>query len=240
MITFLSIYHNRKKELSDFINFMKFLEAKENNKEDGVSEFDKFFHGDKQRIEFTYQSMINVLKSNAALMIYSIIEFTVANLIERIYDEIKMQNLTYKDVSESIRKIWREMILKEADDPNASFNTFLRKHGEVIEAIVYCYTLKMEVKKSLPSGNLDGIAILQTFTSHGIQVCTSSCYYRPDLLKNIKDNRNELAHGNVSFVEALRDKSVDEINDNTNIVCNFLDELIKLVQDYIDNEKYRI
>ena len=39
MITFKDTYDSRKKEIEDFLEVMEFLEVKENNREDGVSEF---------------------------------------------------------------------------------------------------------------------------------------------------------------------------------------------------------
>ncbi len=43
MITFQDTYDNRKKEIENFLELMAFLEKKENQREDGESEFDKFF-----------------------------------------------------------------------------------------------------------------------------------------------------------------------------------------------------
>ena len=239
--TFLTTYEDRKKELRDFFNLLEFLEKKENAKdESGFSEFEKIFHNGENRISFTYQQLINILKSNASLMIYSIIEFTVANLVESIYDEIKVQKLSYIDVSDSIKKLWSESALKSATDPNASFNTFFKKHEEVVQDILCCHIAKITAKQTLPAGNLDGKTIKDTFAAHGITVFTQSENYRPDLLRIIKDNRNNLAHGSVSFVEALQMQSIADIKGNATTIIFFLDELIVLVKEYIEQQKYRV
>lgn len=237
--TFLSTYNDRKKELNGFIDLLKFLEKKSNNRnESGISEFDTVFHNGEDSISFTYQQLINVLKSNASLMIYSIIEFTVANLLESIYDEIKVRELSYIEVSDSIRRLWRESILKAGRDPNANFYTFLRKNEVVINAVVLGKIVEIKAKQTIPDGNLDGLTIQKTFAAHGIQIATNSDNYRPDLLESIKKSRNELAHGSVSFVDALRQKSILDIGITSGIVISFLDELIDLVQVYINEQKY--
>ena len=64
MITFRDTYDSRKKEIEDFLELMEFLEAKENDREDGVSKFGKFFYSGGAGIHLTYQSLINILKSN--------------------------------------------------------------------------------------------------------------------------------------------------------------------------------
>jgi hypothetical protein len=62
LTTFEATYKVRKQEIEDFIGMMKFLEEKELFKnEDGVSEFDAFFHNG-EGIQLAYQSFINILK----------------------------------------------------------------------------------------------------------------------------------------------------------------------------------
>lgn len=240
MITFRDTYDSRKKEITDFLELMEFLERKENNREDGKSEFSKFFHTEDMGIRLTYQSLINILKSNVSLMIYNIIEYTVANLVDSIYDEIRLNHLTYVDVNESIRELWRKTVLKSANDPKANFNTFLKKNEEIINAILNNNELELYARNTLPGGNLDGISIRQTFECHGIQVQTSSPNYRPDILEGIKESRNNLAHGSVSFVEAVREDSIVDIRKNETFVTAFLDELIDTVSVYIAEQKYKV
>ena len=219
---------------------MEFLETKENDRVDGVSKFSEFFHSEGTGIRLTYQSLINILKSNVSLMIYNIIEYTVANLIDSIYDEIRMNRLSYVDVNESIQGLWRKTILKSTSDPNANFNTFLKKNEEIITTILRNTTLEMNSRNTLPSGNLDGVSIKRTFESHGIQLQTRSRNYRPDILEGIKENRNNLAHGSVSFVDAVRSDSISDIRKNETFVVAFLEELIDTVTTYIDEKRYKM
>ncbi|MCI8881638.1 MAG: hypothetical protein HFH43_01080 [Lachnospiraceae bacterium] len=240
MITFQDTYDNRKKEIENFLELMTFLEKKENQREDGESEFDKFFYHQGEGISMTYQELINILKSNVSLMLYNIIEYTVSNLIDSIYDEIRRNHLSYVDVNVSIRTLWRKTILKAANDPNANFNTFLKKNEEVIDAILQNSILELRSRNTMPAGNLDGVSIKEAFESHGVQVQTASRNYRPDILNNIKENRNNLAHGAVSFVDAVRFESIADIRRNKNVVVSFLEELIDVVSVYFEEEKYKM
>src|SRR5690625_4187756 len=47
-----------------------------------------------------------MLKSNAFLMLYNLIESTVRTLIQNIYDEITLQKLEYTDVRQELQKLW--------------------------------------------------------------------------------------------------------------------------------------
>lgn len=240
MIAFRNTYDGRKQEIDDFIELMCFLEKKENIKnDDDVSEFSKFFYQGNERITMTYQAMINILKSNVSLMIYNIIEFTVSNLMDSIYDEIKINELSYIDVNDSIRALWRKTILKSTNDPNANFNTFLKKNEEIIDYIINKTTIEIHSRNAMPVGNLDGKSIKDTFQLHGIRLETDSRNYRPDILETIKQRRNDLAHGSVSFVDAVREDSILDIKNNKTFVLNFLEELINIVNQYIENEEYK-
>lgn len=99
--------------------------------------------------------------------------------------------------------------------------------------------MAIKAKDTLPAGNFDGISIVQTFESHGMQVETSSRNYRPDILNSLKEQRNNLAHGSVSFVEAVRTDGLRDISENKEFVFGFLDELIRIYKEYIAQQAYR-
>lgn len=238
MIELQELYNIRKQEIEKFIELIKFLQNKEMNRNDEGSDFDEFFHG-QEGIRLSYQDLSNILKSNLSLMIYNLIEFTVTNLVECIYDRIEMENLAYIDINDCLKKLWTATILKFSKDPSANHNTFIKKSEYIIEQIISRSTITMNPRDTLPAGNLDGDTIKETMQKHGVVVDYSSDNYRPDVLRSIREKRNDLAHGSVSFVEALRDSSIEDIETKYNLVFQFLDELIKNVSDYLDNKCYK-
>ena len=238
MITLKESFEHRKEEIQKFLQFMKFLERKKIMPEDDEDTFEEFFYG-KEKINFSYQELINVLKSNCALMLYNIIEFTVTGLVSSIYDEIKTEELSYIDVSESIRQIWRKVMVKPMKDPNANHITFVKCNEGIIENILDKKVIVIKARDTMPGGNLDGTVIQSLFEEHGINVDTYSHNFRPDILKNIKDKRNNLAHGTVSFVEALRDDGIRDLEDNYELVIAFMEELIVEVEQYISEGGFR-
>lgn len=240
MVTLKDTYENRKKEIEEFIELMSFFEKRKMNVDEDEISFDKFFYAGKMSITLSYQELINILKSNVSLMIYNIIEYTVSGLVDCIYDQIRIQNLSYVDVNESIRKLWRKTVLKATKDPGANFNTFLKKNEEIIDCILTKATLDIHARESLPVGNLDGISIKETFESHGVMIKTNSQNFRPDILRNIKENRNKLAHGAVSFVDAVRNDSIQDFEKYEQFITLFLEELIVTVDEYIANQRYKV
>lgn len=82
MIALKGTYENRKKEINNFIELMKFFEGKKIRVEENEISFDEFFYEGETQIALSYQELINILKSNLSLMIYNIIEYTVSGLVD--------------------------------------------------------------------------------------------------------------------------------------------------------------
>lgn len=235
----LSVYTIRKKEIDDFIKIMSLLEKYENTKNNsGLSKFEEIFKFKENNIDLCYGDIINILKSNVSLMIYNIVEYTISYLLDCIYDEIKNKKLSYKDVNNFIRARWREIYLKSLKDPNSNYSTVIKKNENMINFILNNKIIELQARNNLPEGNLDGETINKLFCLHGIKLDYSNKKYRPDLLKNIKDKRNNLAHGSVSFVEALRDQSIKDIENSKNFITSFLWQTIIVVSNYIKNREY--
>ena len=54
----------------------------------------------------------------------------------------------------------------------------------------------------------------------------------------VKANRNDLAHGLKSFEEVGRDYTVEEIISIKQEVVEYLDRILKNIQDYLNNQEY--
>lgn len=259
MTEFKELYNARKQEILEFLGVLMFLENKEQSSSEDGNAFENFFNSDTNiklkceenrpelddffncngGIKLTYQSFTNILKSNLSLMIYNLIEFSVSGLIQTIYDTIKSENLSYTDVNEYIRKLWRKAALKSVTDPNFKISTFIEKNEEIINKILNHTSINLHYRDTIPGGNLGGEDIRDYLIEHGINPDTRSENYRPDILNKIKKSRNDLAHGSVSFVEAMRDNSITDIKSDLFIILSFLDEIIANVSDYLAREYYK-
>ena len=57
-------------------------------------------------------------------------------------------------------------------------------------------------------------------------------------MDQIRETRNKLAHGEVSFEEAVRQLGISDLKQSINIIADFLDSLIELVNNYLDCRCY--
>lgn len=245
MVTFRDDFRSRKEEISEYCSFLEKLQVIEETTEE-TKNFDSIFN-DKTffsetiegYVDISFQKIINIMKSNLSLMVYNLIEFTVTNLMTCIYDEIAEDQLPYEKVSEPIRALWRKSMLKGTKDPEAKYSTFIRTNEDIINAILNKKTISINVRETMPAGNLDGKEIDDVFTNHGIHIRRNSENFRPDILTDVKEHRNNLAHGSASFVDELRQKTLNDFQSNILIIENFLEELISLVEQYLANGEYK-
>lgn len=181
----------------------------------------------------------SVMRSNVKIMIYNIIEFAVTSLIRAIYDRLKDESCGYADVSEKLRTLWHHTRMRTLSDPSASNDTAVRISKQLLDEAIANKALRLDTHKTISGGNLDGEKILKLFNDHGVSVHTADAEFRADELKDIKDRRNDLAHGSVSFAEASNQVTTSELAGLIDRVDSFLMQLRKDVIDYLDFGDYK-
>ncbi|HEN0407599.1 TPA: hypothetical protein U5Y67_000090 [Streptococcus agalactiae] len=179
---------------------------------------------DKDETESIFKSM----KSNMILMLYNLVEATVRNTMNTYYDKFNRKNLSYLSVVEQIKKLWIQYNIKELNQ-----NQFGSQIPELINSAInneYYLSLDFEKNFSL-SGNADVREIKNILNRHGIQFDDKLFSDYGRALKSIKDMRNSLAHGNISFEDNGRNIAVSDLiaYKQQTYVC--LTQFIKLVDE---------
>ena len=57
-------------------------------------------------------------------------------------------------------------------------------------------------------------------------------------MKEVKEERNNLAHGTISFVECGRNYSIDDLKKIKNETECFLENILEGMKDYYENQLY--
>lgn len=170
-----------------------------------------------------------IFKSSVMLMLYNEVEGVYSNLLCEFFDYIIDNNIPFEKLHKKVRKLY--------------FQYHLKKIGKSIEGLEDFYgniDLKnvgyLEINKYLKlySGNLDARQIRKISKELGITV---SMTVKGDSLLKVKNCRNKLAHGEVSFQEACRDYSAKELKEFKSEVYDFMKMLI---EDYENFIKYQL
>ena len=176
-----------------------------------------FTHSDRE-------SLWKTLKANGFLLLYNLVESTVKNAIEAIFDDLKAKGISF----DACRNEVRQIVL-----------TNLKRHN-VDKILPSLSTISIDVvvatfrKEELFAGNVDGRRLRKVAQEYGF----AHPRVKSDELLTVKTNRNDLAHGNKSFAEVGRDFDVVRLIKIKSEVIVFLEELMKNIADYIANGAY--
>lgn len=183
----------------------------------------------------TSPDLIRILKANGFLLLYNLVESCTKNCIRQIFNAIKNDGLSYTDLAEKLREIWADQRMRQhqgAKDNN------LRKHiREVAEAVTNQELVELDEKNIRISGNIDareirGFAKAYGFESGVVDPARGNC------LATIKNQRNTLAHGDLTFVECGRDFTVEDMVQFKENVKGYLQDVITNVDTFVTNRKY--
>lgn len=215
-------FQDKVKEIDRFYNLIKYIE-------EGAS----LHYNDKYvRIE---TGTTSTLKSSFILTLYNLVEATVTSCLQVIHSKIIEENILYFELNNSLQKLLL----------NYNYKTINKNTDKGIENLHILITTVVKDKaisdkliadiQFLYSGNLDAKKIRNIAKKYDIPFDKYS-----DSLEAIKNMRNKLAHGEVSFEEGGRDKTIDYIQKLKDNTVEFMREFIHSVQQYINNARYKI
>ncbi len=169
--------------------------------------------------------LLRTFRASAILLLYNLMESTVTNAVEAIFDELSTQGIHFNECRAEVRRV----VL-----------TNLKQHnpGDILAKLQQLSTdiiIKTFNKDKIVSGNVDARRIKELADRYGIN--------RPaadgnDLL-TVKTSRNDLAHGSKSFAEVGRTFTIADIIRIKDKVIAYLTAMLKNVIDYIQQQHYR-
>jgi len=204
-----------------------------NERKNEVEQFCIFLN--KIEDDTTYSSDMSILKSQALIMIYNLIEGSINKGIEYIFDSITDCNLKHHELSDDIRVMWLRYFNLHLDDKGQnkkSLENLDKFVNDIVE--INLENFRKSNKSYFSSGTLDSNAIKKILKKFSID-----CNFSEYQLQIIKNDRNFLAHGEKSFTEVSQTKSTSDIDNMKNKIIDYLDKYILLIEEYVNNEKYK-
>ncbi|TNV11605.1 hypothetical protein FH968_22295 [Buttiauxella sp. B2] len=226
------LFEERMEDIDDYLSFVELLISKRPN----------LVHQDENNINIAQEidlDITHILKANAYIILYNLIEATISNAIEDIhtvfYNDV---NLCVDTVTLNLTKIAFKNIdtktMSEIDFSNDNvsktiFKTWLTAHKKLVDAN----------KNPLFSGNVDARKIREVADKYGFSYDTDEEKTRNGAtLVSIKTARNSLAHGSESFRSKGQNASIDEIIKMKDEVFHYLNSILKNIEEYLDNKVY--
>lgn len=218
----------RKREVDNYIRSVEKMECGEYTITGAQSEIDSIL-------------LRTSIKASIVLMLYNVVESTMTKCLTRIHEVIKQNNLHYSQLNEQIKKVilsYYEMAMRtmnQSDDVNKVADIHI-KQIELIKDRAFFQLSYDELIEYYPlySGNLDAKQIKNILKKYGIIFEEKSSE-----LKTIKEYRNHLAHGEMSFEEVGRAVSIQQLRVMYNSVFTFWEKVIVITSTYLDEKSFK-
>lgn len=229
-------YYLKQKEINFYMDQLTFLD---NISIDHLNPYGNYLNDNLSNDDYSFNDFIVILKSNAFMMLYNMVESTVKELIASIYDQINSSQLSYSNISESLQDLWQKYHFQNLNQSDAKADKYKKAAHDMINSVLTLQPIKLNYGQLKLSGNADFESILTITQQHGINFNTNEVGKYNLELKKIKNTRNSLAHGSSSFIESARDNSVGDIQKISEHTQIYLEQLIKDCGFYIQHHKYK-
>lgn len=183
------------------------------------------------------RELITTLRASSYLMLYNLLESTMSEAFDAIHATIKSEKRDIMDLSESLHKIILTNLQKGLSESKISeLSKNHKDHREDLFNIGYN-------KKKLFSGNIDCDIIDQYCRRYGFKLYpvgdnNDKLTWDPEVIKEIKQKRNNLAHGSESFATCGRKMVVDNLYSNLEHVKAVLLGVFYGIDKYLNEGAY--
>lgn len=182
--------------------------------------------------------LIKILKANAYLILYNLIEASFKEALWEILEKVQENNLDYTSISENIQKIWHtEKAWNYRNYTPNQFSDLIKNTAYLVLQDSIKFNRNFINKKQL-SGNIDTNTIIALSALYGFALPKIKEQEKSNF-DTVKTQRNNLAHGNLTFTECGKEYSITELIKLKNVVIEFMQEILQNISQFIEDEKYK-
>ena len=183
----------------------------------------------KQKIKSIDSELAKTLKANGIILIYNLVESSMTNAVEAIYDELKSEQISFNSIRVEIKKVILQNFKNRSPDD---------VHKKITDISLDIIMAGFN-KKELFSGNIDRDEIVKTAKKYGFSYDTDyNKTKHGENLYNIMRNRNDLAHGNKSFSEVGKDLSIEDLLKIKDEVIEYIGQILINIESYLNAKEY--
>jgi len=172
-----------------------------------------------------HEELLKTFKATCYLLLYNLVESTMRNAIEAIFDELEARRASYDDCREELK---REILknFKKRD-----MEKLIPKLLSLARDVVHETFERSETF----SGNLDARTIRLTAKRFGFPEPAGNNFW---MLQTVKDARNDLAHGVKSFADVGRNASPSDLELARAQTVAILTETLQNIDTYLKQQEY--
>ncbi|MEZ2349804.1 MAE_28990/MAE_18760 family HEPN-like nuclease [Caballeronia sp. RCC_10] len=165
------------------------------------------------------------MKAAAMLLLYNLVESTMTNVVEAIFDELQVRNVAFDSLTTCLK------VAVLANVKNVAAEKLTDRLVVITTDIIGCTFDKAKVF----NGNVDAKKIREKLTEFGIKTSNA---YKEERLNAIMVARNRLAHGAESFGEYGKDLTASELIRDYERVSSLLAFVLDDVEGFLNQRAY--
>ena len=178
-------------------------------------------------------NLVRTFKAGAFLMLYNLMEATVRNAVEAIFDELTTQGVSYDACRREVRRVVLNN-LKHCDTKDHLDRQKVKEAVDLFSTLAKDVVTRTFQREKVVSGNVDARKIKELAKRYGFAVPTA----KSGRLLTVKTTRNSLAHGDQTFAQVGSNVSVLELESIKVEVVDYLALFITNISDYLNQQHY--
>ncbi|KVU67375.1 hypothetical protein WK72_16645 [Burkholderia ubonensis] len=165
------------------------------------------------------------MKAAAMLLLYNLVESTMTNAVEAIFDELQTRKVAFDSLSTCLK------VAVLANVKNVAADKLTDRLVAITTDIIGCTFDKAKVF----NGNVNSKKIREKLTEFGIKTTNA---YKEERLNAIMVARNRLAHGAESFGDYGKDLTAGELIRDYERVSGLLASVLNDVEEFLNQRHY--
>lgn len=222
-------FNKRVNEINQYFGFLKEVEASHVVHQSGGS---------------IDTSVRPILRANAILLLYNLLESTVIQAIDYIHISISTNDtLVYNDSIDEIKKIWIEYKYNNFKNQNDNSSRLLQYLQWIATDEIVIFDNNDPKREYLTK--VKGIGFSGKIDAQQARKFAKKYGFKPNKrvvgkrLIHIKERRNQLAHGELSFEDCGNIYAFSELVSFKKETVLFLKEFLLNIEKYLNNQQYR-
>ena len=232
MKLFQEDFNKRCSDVDYYIEVLKFVDNIASNK--GVELKGESYSGPEIKHVVTREEQ-KIMRASFYLIMYNVVESTMNSIITTIIDSINDEHTEMMKLSKQYRELYMNGLFS-----GISSETKLHEiRRDMVKGIEEHIPIHIEHFKFNTSGNVDYDYVVSTL---GCLKCRGNIVHDETKTRNAmtrtKENRNHLAHGDVSYSDCGAGIVLTTIEDDYSHIKNFFTQILQQLSDFIDNKKF--
>lgn len=230
IIELYDLFRQRCAEVRRYIEFTEFIAE---NKAIALAREDQGVLQPIDGYELS-RELTKTLRANAYLLLYNLVEATMTNAIDAIHKAVDEDNLNFDGLSRDLQNIALSHFKRAIkDDHKPAMENRVHPIEVAIARLGYN-------KEKIFSGNVDCTEIKSTASRYGFKSPDPNLKGRGILkqLRDVKDKRNALAHGRLSFEQCGQDTSPEYLSIVSYQTTVYLRSVLWSVSSYLRKRTY--